>query len=201
MSRPQLRLAAQLCSSSYYEEVSPPWAVDVLAVHEGTDDAILIEGVDSVWVVFRGTEWSMAEWAHNFQISKEDTNGYGKVHGGFLTHMTALWRQLNQHPAFADKKINLCGHSRGGSLSQLAALAHREIFGSSPNVFTFGSPRVGNPDFVKAYGDINTLRIVHAFDPVPFVPRWNFRHAGTSIMKYTRGHAMWRYQKTAFTLD
>ena len=201
MANYQLRLAAQLCAASYYDDVVPAWALDsVYAVHQ-TDNAYLIEGVSQVWVVFRGTEWSIKEWLKNFQLKKVSIKGLGTIHEGFFSNLLPLWQQLEEHPAFADCKINFCGHSRGGALAQLAAVRHKRIYGSEPRVYTFGSPRVGNKTFVAAYNDIKTLRLVHTFDIVPQVPRWNFWHAGASKYKFKRGHAMWRYQKSAFEIE
>lgn len=202
MPNKQLRIAANLSLSSYYEGIAPPWALDTSAVYSGTDDAYLVEGVSAVWVVFRGTEWSLKEWAANFNFHKLYVEGLGRVHHGFYANMPKLFELLNEHPAFKDKMINFCGHSRGGALAQIAAVMHRDAFNSKPRVFTFGSPRVGDRSFVRAYGGISnfTTRVVHILDIVPRVPMWNFWHTEKGIRKWNLWHSMSWYYKTVYKL-
>ena len=68
--------------------------------------------------------------------------------------------------------IAVTGHSLGGALANFIAL---EIFlkiQEVPRVYTFGAPRIGNPEFVKFFYDAipNAKRVVHASDIVPHLP-------------------------------
>ena len=196
----KLRLAANLCLSSYFEDIDPNWALDTTKAVSGTDDAYMVEGADEVWVVFRGTEWSVAEWYRNFQIKKADIEGLGRIHKGFFINIPEIMDILDEHPAFKDKDINFCGHSRGGAMAQLAALMHRNEYKSNPKVYTFGSPRCGDKSFLEAYRGIETLRVVHRLDPIPEVPRWNYWHTPVKVGSWKKSHKMSAYYKTAYEI-
>jgi len=95
--------------------------------------------------------------------------------------------------------VAVAGHSLGGALAQLAALDLAGLAGGDdggPNprlpsdlvvrVASFGSPRVGNADFVDyltaslaAVTGGGHWRVTHGHDPVPSLPPWvsGFRHA------------------------
>jgi pimeloyl-ACP methyl ester carboxylesterase len=120
------------------------------------------------------------------------------VHAGFLTS----WRNtrctiiphvetaLNEHP---DYQLVLVGHSLGGAVAALAALEFQGR-GWTPQVTTFGEPRLGNQALNvymdKQFGLTNTSvpaedalyrRVTHVDDPVPLLPleEWGYRmHAG-----------------------
>jgi Lipase (class 3) len=67
----------------------------------------------------------------------------------------------------------LTGHSLGGAPATLAAL-HLSLLGKRVNaVYTFASPRVGNPAFVQLYNSYlgsQTFRFAATNDPVPLLP-------------------------------
>lgn len=69
-------------------------------------------------------------------------------------------------------KMILTGHSLGGAVATIFAerLVSMGISKEQIPVITFGSPAVGNKQFVKEYGNkINLIRVVTAKDPVPGV--------------------------------
>lgn len=71
-------------------------------------------------------------------------------------------------------KVTLVGHSLGGALVTLLALDLSLNTGPlhSPKVYTFGSPRVGDPLFAKLYNKHvkESFRIAEKWDPVTLVP-------------------------------
>lgn len=112
---------------------------------------------------------------------KAERGGMPLVHRGFLDYCQAalftdavdgqtagehLAADLRAHPS---EKLYLTGHSLGGAAAVLAA-ARLSDLGVSPDqliVTTFGSPAVGNDDFVRTYKDRFTLRrVVMRGDPV-----------------------------------
>ena len=69
--------------------------------------------------------------------------------------------------------LTICGHSLGGALAKLLALdvaANGKFL--QPTVYTYASPRAGNPSFVDTYNQVvpNTCRVASRFDLVPKVP-------------------------------
>lgn len=68
-------------------------------------------------------------------------------------------------------KIVFTGHSLGGAVATLAA-AYARAAGYTIDIYTYGSPRVGNEAFVKFVTDQpgGEYRITHLADPVPRLP-------------------------------
>jgi lipase (class 3) len=72
--------------------------------------------------------------------------------------------------------LTICGHSLGGALATLLALDvaanTTEPALKSPTVYTYASPRTGDPSFVNVYNHVvpNTLRIANRIDLVPKLP-------------------------------
>lgn len=76
-------------------------------------------------------------------------------------------------------QVVVTGHSLGGAVATLAAAYLRED-GHAADLYTYGSPRVGNRAFVQFVTDQpgGEYRITHADDPVPRLPPilFNYRH-------------------------
>ncbi|KAA6428011.1 MAG: alpha beta-hydrolase [Trebouxia sp. A1-2] len=107
-----------------------------------------------------------------------------KAHMGFMqqfaavcnpekpeTNMAAVLKELSggQIP----NRVICTGHSLGGALATLgAAWAALEYPDADIRCITFGSPRVANKVFGKAFNALvgTSLRLVHGFDPVPSLP-------------------------------
>merc|ERR1712224_789396 len=64
------------------------------------------------------------------------------------------------------------GHSLGGALATLAAYDFTVFLGYTTRSVTFGCPRVGDADFVIAYGTAvpETARFVNKLDPICRLP-------------------------------
>jgi len=99
-----------------------------------------------------------------------------RVHTGFLIAwdsvaleiIVVLSQQHKQHPDFA---IVTTGHSMGGSVALLGAVALKKHFPESEiRTYSYGSPRAGNELFAKYVNETfgaNAHRVVHTNDGVP----------------------------------
>eukprot|EP00605_Chrysophyceae_sp_TOSAG23-4_P002292 GSChrysophyteH1.ASY1.ANO1.2538.1 assembled CDS len=133
------------------------------------------------------------------------------IHRGFLGIYESLREDVHRIYRTEQLKmltpVQITGHSMGGACAQLAALDLLEV--SVPRVLhyydslkpekwsvleakstlhltTFGSPRVGDPYFVKIMNKRvpDSFRVVVDGDIVPTVPRisMGFKHAGTQVL-------------------
>jgi len=136
----------------------------------------IIENETSVIIAFRGTK-SDLDWLADLKIEQElfpfAMNG-GSVHSGFLSIYKSCREMIidSVKQRAPTKKIFITGHSLGGSLATLLAfeLASSEI--CNPNIYTFGSPKVGNIKFKEKYDEIvrQSIRFVNLYDVVPLLP-------------------------------
>jgi triacylglycerol lipase len=147
-------------------------------------------------LAFRGTEKKLEDWKTDaeFKLVKSPA-GPGNTHEGFTNELdkvyadvaTELGKRLGPQTL-----LYITGHSLGGGLATL--MAARLVADKSRGVHavhTFGSPRVGDTDFVKAYqlalGHC-TYRIVNGEDLVTRVPprvipgtQWRYDHVGQIV--------------------
>lgn len=107
-------------------------------------------------------------------------DGHSWVHRGFKRRSEWILPQvinyLKNHPG---KEIWITGHSMGGAIG-LHIACELESIGIGPvKIFTFGSPRVGNRDYVKLIKSTHH-RFVNCNDLVPKMPiSWiGYRHHG-----------------------
>ncbi len=128
-------------------------------------------------LAFRGSD-SAEDWVSDFiaqQVSYRPVKNAGQTHKGFTDIYMSARSQIHQliHEVPADRPLFLTGHSLGGALATLAALdiSQNTAF-QSPIVYTFGAPRVGDPNFVRAYNYSVTThwRIQNEYDIVPHLP-------------------------------
>ncbi len=81
--------------------------------------------------------------------------------------------------------VFLTGHSLGGSLATFAALHIATQSSFKPILYTFASPRVGNPDFTNQFAtqEIESYRIANSEDIVPTLPIANFSFTKVNPMQ------------------
>lgn len=114
-----------------------------------------------------------------------------RVHGGFLRQFMAAVPKLldilkTHEPALP---IHVVGHSLGGALATLCALSLKAgaLKGSGCRKVactTFGSPRVGNAAFSKAFDSHvrSSVRVVNSCDAVTMRPYWGYSHVGGELV-------------------
>ncbi|KAI1853683.1 hypothetical protein JX265_003983 [Neoarthrinium moseri] len=134
---------------------------------------------------FRGSH-SVRNWITNLVFVQElcDLTTGCLVHTGFL----AAWKEISSpvltaiaaaKKAHPDYSIVFTGHSLGAAIATLGA-AYVRNKGYAIDIYGYGSPRVGNKEFV-AYVTAQAgaeYRVTHLDDPVPRLPPiiLNYRH-------------------------
>lgn len=138
---------------------------------DGTQ-AILVKSANMLVLVFRGTEPDRVnDIKADLNAIQEQCDTSGKVHRGFSNAFKAVESQIVEtlsRDEYKDTPLYITGHSLGGAIATVATkrLNHS---GGHAATYTFGSPRVGNEDWV-AMIKTPVYRIVNAADMVPMLP-------------------------------
>lgn len=172
------------------------------SVKDETDTNALIvtsHALRAIMVVFRGTDSAANLRVDVSALKTGVANRRGskgpRVHEGFhrAYYFGGVAKELElriselttQNPEF---DLYLMGHSLGGALATILAyrLLRLAIIPEEMhvNLFTFGAPRVGSPDFVSeldSFSQLRGFRFVHRGDVVPRLPMINYQHHGTLI--------------------
>ncbi|BCR89853.1 lipase family protein [Aspergillus chevalieri] len=126
---------------------------------------------------FRGSR-TIDNWIDNIDFIQEDITDVCNdcwAHGGWWDAWQEVADELsgqikdavNQYP---DYKMVFTGHSLGGALATIAATVLRNE-GYTIDLYTYGSPRVGNEalsEYITAQGTL--YRVTHTNDVVPKLP-------------------------------
>lgn len=145
---------------------------------------------DSV-IVCRGTE------PHEWNDIKADANALtavaetvGRVHRGFKAECDRLWPHLEKELEANELPLWFCGHSLGAAMAQICAgrCLISPINSEPEEVYTFGSPRIGNRQYVE-YPRLKHYRWVNNNDIVPRVPPMllGYTHSGIELYLDRRG--------------
>ncbi|MCY9661520.1 lipase family protein [Paenibacillus chondroitinus] len=190
---------AAMCSQSYglfangpesvilprnYRMVAPFTATSVFSNKELF--GFIAESDTQIVIVFRGTS-STSDWISD-AIARQTAYPYAKdgglVHKGFLDIYNSARKQIIavMSKLSPRKTLYLTGHSLGGCLANLCALdltANTRF--KEPSVYTYGSPRVGNPAFSSLFNRRTgpRYRIYNTNDVVPELPPFIYRSPRT----------------------
>jgi triacylglycerol lipase len=127
-----------------------------------------------------------------------DKSGKSKVHTGFWVAYKSIREQVEDaiesymaNPAFKQYTIYVTGHSLGGALSHHGAVHVKVKTGRSPVLYNYGSPRVGDKNFVSFFHHTvpNSYRTINNSDPVPRLPPRCAQEGGTNLPIYCYRHA------------
>lgn len=124
-------------------------------------------------VVFRGTRSdSFRDIAADASFVPAKWRGKGKVHNGFWASLSQVLPSIQTwldkaHPS----RLIVTGHSLGAAQATLLAGIRDEA-----ELVTFGSPRVGEADFVASFSGRKVKRYVDCLDIVTRVPPVLFQH-------------------------
>lgn len=157
-------------------------------LHKSEDDCEVLvcqHEEEKLIIAFRGTS-SRDDVLTDLNISREklplmgmDKLLWPQVHSGFATQFFSVNKHLEDSIKDSDDII-FCGHSLGGALATIGSLYYKFQYPEKNiSCVTFGSPRVGDDQFVFYFNERikNSLRYVNDNDPVPCLPtRWRFKH-------------------------
>jgi triacylglycerol lipase len=144
----------------------------------------LNQDVPCLVIVFRGSD-DIGNWKINAHAYQQMFGDLGKVHNGFKTAYLSIKNELNNYIKENSLPIFVTGHSLGAALAILTTseLATSTNFDSC---YTYGSPRVGNPDFINANKRNRIYRIVNNCDVVTTIPTdfasMTYQHIGTPYL-------------------
>lgn len=137
----------------------------------------ILESPEELIIAFRGSS-TATDWIANItasQVKYPYVKEAGYTHRGFTgvysSARTGLLAALRQLPA--EKQLYVTGHSLGGALATLCAIdIAANTSHASPHLYTYGSPRVGDPLFAKVYPQYVPVsyRVANPFDIVTHVP-------------------------------
>lgn len=138
---------------------------------EGTQ-AILVSGDKFAVLTFRGTEaTSIKDIKSDIRAKLTTCETGGKIHIGFKEAFEKVEMDIQdriEQDDIKNKPLFITGHSLGGALATVAAkkLDHA---GGIAACYTFGSPRVGDDEWIAGM-KTSLYRVVNAADGVTFLP-------------------------------
>ncbi len=146
---------------------------------------------DSAIILFRGTQY-LADWLTNFNVGISRSAYQQPVHDGFSKAFKSMKPQINDFVtglrAAGINNIHCIGHSLGGALATLCGEWLKAHHGFNPQIYSFGSPRVGLKGFAhkttSAVGANNIFRAYHKTDIVPCIPIWPYIHTPDDGTQY-----------------
>ena len=138
----------------------------------GGTQAILVSGESFIALAFRGTEaMSIRDIKADARANKRACESGGQMHSGFheaFENIRSLVEEEINDERHADKPLYVTGHSLGGAIATVAAkkLAHE---GGMAACYSFGSPRVGDDDWISEI-KAPIYRLVNSADCVTMLP-------------------------------
>jgi len=144
------------------------------------------DGTGDVVIAIRGTQ-GIQEWINDAEfllVTCPFLAGAGRTEDGF----TAMYNSLRTGVAAGSPTVvnalatlpypqpatslTICGHSLGGALATLLGLDVAANTTFNPTVYTYASPRTGDPSFASTYNQVvkNSFRIANRLDLVPKLP-------------------------------
>ena len=149
--------------------------------------------MDSLFVAFRGSA-NIQNWLDNIQFSQTSPyknpdikveKGFYKIYSRFKKDIIKTLISLKSK--YNTERILLTGHSLGAAISTLLAYELKTEYNlfNQIQLITFGSPRVGNSQFVYDFtqNEIKNNRLTHYYDIVPHVPQMllHYQHVPNEI--------------------
>jgi len=118
-------------------------------------------------LAFRGTDSDdPTDISDDCRVRPENWVAGGKVHEGFAGALLEIWDGVQKEPSIRkDFRLLFTGHSLGAAMATLAASLQKPAA-----LYTFGSPRVGDADFVAILKGVANFRYVDCCDLVPRIP-------------------------------
>ena len=157
------------------------------AAHNDEFALVAFSGTDMRERGGNGAVDALTDWLVNLTFDTTDSGHGGRVHRGFKQALDEVWNPEDRDEeerlkpyldgvCEAGRKVWFTGHSLGGALATLAA----GRYDHAPELYTFGSPRVGDRAYAKGL-NLSAYRFVNGRDVVPRVPlKGPYRHVGAA---------------------
>ena len=135
-------------------------------------EVVIAKKAGELWFAFRGTEPTVLnDVLADLDLFTHRAKSAGRVHGGFQDEVDEVWaeclKEIDKNAKLKKPKaLFFTGHSLGGAMATVAASRC-----NAEELYTFGSPRVGNRKFV------DTLSCPH----YRFVNNNDIRHDGECV--------------------
>ncbi|WP_379129682.1 lipase family protein [Paenibacillus sp. sgz500958] len=171
----------------------------------------IIESPQEIIIAFRGTS-STTDWISDIIASQKRfkyINEHCLTHRGFTDiYTSARDGIINALTKLStDKTLTITGHSLGGALATLCAVdvAANTAY-HSPDLYTYGSPRVGDPAFAQAFSKYvrRSFRIANLFDIVTYAPPTIYKQPKRDKKYYyshVQTHSPLSFQNGAISLN
>ncbi|MCH5584523.1 lipase family protein [Shimazuella sp. AN120528] len=141
----------------------------------------LLESKNNLILVFKGTSiraFDLSIDLNLYQTKYPFISHAGKTHEGFTYLYSCLRSSILSTLCAFDKhekrSLYVTGYSLGGAIATIAALdISKHTPFRNPKVYTFGSPRVGDPVFAMTYDRRikENIRVVNVHDYIPLEPQ------------------------------
>jgi len=151
---------------------------------KGDAEVLIAKDRTDMFFAFRGTEPSkLNDVLADLKVMQQTALAGGKVHSGFKEEVDDLWMDILAELESNDqlkvrKDVYFCGHSLGAAMATIATTRYSK----TEELFTFGSPRVGGPKFIKNV-TVPHMRFQNNNDIITRIPpAWlGYRHHGAMI--------------------
>jgi Lipase (class 3) len=116
---------------------------------------------------FRGTDKDdPTDLMDDIDLEPKSWSAGGKAHTGFADALMAIWPEIDAGlKALVDYSLLFAGHSLGAAMATLASTLRMP-----KSLYTIGSPRVGDTQFVNLLKNMDNHRYVDCCDLVTRVP-------------------------------
>ena len=172
---------------------------------KGGTQGFFASNKDAIFLAFRGTEAEeRLDVLRDADFSPAPEGG-GKVHHGFQVALDAVWPEvkvrLKELTASGDRSVWFTGHSLGAAMAVIAAGRWKNEYPKQVvSLYSFGSPGVGNQNYIDAYPEVTVVRVFDNEDQVAKTEGkylclfdWCFfdvQHPGGVTIKYIRPSKM-----------
>jgi hypothetical protein len=135
-------------------------------------------------LVFRGTEaTSIKDIRTDTKARLVSSKSKGLVHEGFQEAFDSVEETINERlksDQLKDKPLYIAGHSLGGAIATIATRDFKSPIRIAAS-YTFGSPRVGNEDWINRIKS-PVYRLVNAADSVTMLPPGSIPMSGLAFI-------------------
>lgn len=128
----------------------------------------------TLYMTFRGTI-TKDDMIANIDIRTHNLKDNIKIHHGFYKQFISVESSIKDCIDMNSNvtNVHIVGHSRGGSIGNIASVYFAELYPHLKfSCHTFGSPRVGNREFINWFSTHvkDHIRVVNKFDPITTLP-------------------------------